>query len=224
MIDEDLKASEAEYPFETDPLHIFHSLFGRRRDIRLFDYLGRERLLRNFEQNSHDITGLLAETIFDDLYFSNLQALRLRLKSARVNPDVKYTVVTDPKRFIIADGTDKNLRKDERWSMNSASAPSSEGWISEFQENLLRVGGPVLAPDGERRGYLEVGFGLQSTQQVLDEEFRSGILVTGPVCLSAASWRSGSRPISPGPFIRSSTHPARSARETWRLVSHQEAR
>ena len=33
--------------------------------------------MRKFEQNSRHITGLLAATIFDDLYFSNLQALRL---------------------------------------------------------------------------------------------------------------------------------------------------
>jgi hypothetical protein len=50
-------------------------------------YLGRGRLLRAFEQNSRDITALLAETIFDDLYFSNLQSLRLRLKSARVDAE-----------------------------------------------------------------------------------------------------------------------------------------
>jgi Kef-type K+ transport system membrane component KefB len=40
-------------------------------------YIGHERLMRNFEENSRHITGLLAATIFDDLYFSNLQALRL---------------------------------------------------------------------------------------------------------------------------------------------------
>jgi hypothetical protein len=54
-------------------------------------YLDRARLLSAFEQSSREIAGLLAETIFDDLYFSNLQSLRMPLKSARVNPDVKYT-------------------------------------------------------------------------------------------------------------------------------------
>ena len=123
--------------------------------------------MRNFEQNSRDITGLLAETIFDDLYFSNLQALRLRLKGARINPDVDYTVVTDPEGSIIADGTDKNLRKDEKLIDDfSKRALRAKGWISEPQKNLLRMGGPVLAPDGERRGYLEVGFRLQATRQI----------------------------------------------------------
>ena len=136
--------------------------------------------MRNFEQNSRDITGLLAETIFDDLYFSNLQGLRLRLKGARINPDVDYTVVTDSEGSIIADGTDKNLRKDEKLIDDfSKRALRAKGWISEPQKNLLRMGGPVLAPDGERRGYLEVGFRLQATQQIFNEEIRSGILVTG---------------------------------------------
>ncbi len=142
-------------------------------------HLGRERLLNTFEQSSRDIAGLLAETIFDDLYFSNLQSLRLRLKSARVNPDVKYTIVTDPEGILIADGTDKNLRRDERLAdAFSKRGLSAKNWISEFHADFLKVGGPIMAPDGERQGYLEVGFGLQSTKQVLRDELRSGVLVT----------------------------------------------
>ena len=143
-------------------------------------YLGRERALNTFEQNSRDITGLLAETIFNDLYFSNLQSLRLRLKSARINPDVKYTIVTDSEGFIIADGTDKNLRQDEQLIDDfSKRGLRAKGWITDFQNDFLRVGGQVLAPDGEGRGYLEVGFGLQATRQVFKHELRSAVLITG---------------------------------------------
>jgi signal transduction histidine kinase len=143
------------------------------------NYLARTRLMETLEKNSRDITSLLAETIFDDLYFANLQSLRLRLKSARINPDVKYTIVTDPEGAIIADGTDKNLRQDEKLSDDfSARALQADRWISEIQNNLLKVGGPILAPDGEHRGYLEVGFGLEEAEQFLDQERRSDLVVT----------------------------------------------
>jgi signal transduction histidine kinase/HAMP domain-containing protein len=150
-------------------------------------HIGRERLMLNFEHNSRDITSLLAETIFDDLYFSNLQSLRLRLKSARINPAVNYTIVSDPDGTILADGTDKNLRQDEKITDDfSRRGLDANGWISEIQQKILRVGGPILAPDGERRGYLEVGFGLQATEQIFKDEIRSGLEVTAVGLLAGA--------------------------------------
>src|SRR6185369_6175507 len=100
-----------------------------------------QRILNNFEHNSRNITELLARTLFDDLYFSNLQRLRARLQDAHINPDVKSTVVTDPNGFIISDGTEANPHRDEPGTDPfSHRVLIAKSWIAELDNHALWVG------------------------------------------------------------------------------------
>ncbi|HWP56448.1 MAG TPA: ATP-binding protein [Candidatus Acidoferrales bacterium] len=149
--------------------------------------LGRDRLLRNFEHSSRDIVALIAKSIFNDLYFLNLHSLRARLQTAQVNPDITYTLVADAAGVILTDGTEQELKQDQKLTDGfSLRALRARGWISELQGNTLRVGGPILAPDGERRGYLEVGFGLSSMNEVFKDEIRPSLTVTGASLVAGA--------------------------------------
>jgi signal transduction histidine kinase/CheY-like chemotaxis protein/HAMP domain-containing protein/HPt (histidine-containing phosphotransfer) domain-containing protein len=146
-------------------------------------YLGRQRILADFRHDSQDIAALLAQTLFNDLYFLNAQSLRARLQDARINPNVKSTIVTDAKGMIIADGTEENPRRDEQLAdAFSLGVFAGRGWISEFDDDTLWVGGPVLVPDGRRLGHLIIGFTLESIEQDVRRELISNLNVTA-ICL-----------------------------------------
>ena len=141
--------------------------------------LNRQRILDNFEHNSRNTTELLSRTLFDDLYFLNMQRLRARLEDARINPDVNSTVVTDPNGFIISDGTQVNPHRDQPGTDPfSQRVLVTKSWIAEVDNHTLWVGGPILAPDGQRTGNLILGFSLNSIEQIVHHELMSGLTVT----------------------------------------------
>ena len=81
-------------------------------------YQGRERILTTFEKEALETTALISRNIADDLYFLNIHSLRRRLESARANPDISYTYVTDLEGVVLSDGTSGNtLRGQDRKSV-----------------------------------------------------------------------------------------------------------
>ncbi|MGH7845704.1 MAG: GAF domain-containing protein, partial [Candidatus Binatia bacterium] len=146
-------------------------------------YLGRERITNNFEREARAIAGSVAQHIVDDLYFLNLRSLRLHLETARTNRDLLYTVVTDSHGAVLSDGTEENVRRgDKLTDAFSTRSLQATGLITEFDKNLLKVGGPVLAPDGKVVGHLHFGFTLETTDQNVWYSIRASLLVTG-ICL-----------------------------------------
>ena len=146
-------------------------------------YLGRERILSNFEREARVITGSVAQNIVNDLYFLDLRSLRLHLETARTNRDLRYTFVTDSQGVILSDGTEENTRRDDKLTdAFSRRSLQASGWITEFDGNILKVGGPVLAPDGKPVGHLHFGFTLDTTDQNVWHSIRASLLVTG-ICL-----------------------------------------
>jgi len=107
-------------------------------------YQGRERILATFEKEAREITGLISGTIVDDLYVLDLRSLRHRLQSARINPDIRYTYVTDLEGLVLSDDTEENALRDQKLSDSfSQDILRSKGWISRVKGDLLKVGGPV---------------------------------------------------------------------------------
>ena len=148
---------------------------------------GHRQTLHNFERDSRTITELLARTLFDDLYFLNVQRLRARLQDARINPDVNSTVVTDRNGFIVSDGSEVNPHRDEPGTDPfSQRVLFAKGWISEFDNHILWVGGPILAPDGEHFGNLIVGYTLGSVEEIVSRELRSRPIVMA-ICLGVGA-------------------------------------
>jgi len=147
-------------------------------------YQGRQQILSDFERDAREITTLISTNIVDDLYFLNVHALRLRLESSRANPDIGYTYVTDPDGVVLTDGTRDNPLRDQKLTDDfSKTTLHSSGWISRLEAKLLKVGGPIFAPDGSHLGYLQVGFSLESVEQTVRESTRTSFYIT-LICLA----------------------------------------
>ncbi|MBI4489255.1 MAG: HAMP domain-containing protein [Deltaproteobacteria bacterium] len=148
-----------------------------------FIYQGRQRIFTTFEKDARDITAVISGTIVNDLYFLDLRSLRRRLESARVNPEISYTLVTDSEGVVLTDGTEENALRDQKLTDPfSQEILLSGGWISRVEGEMLKVGGPVLTPDGSLIGYLHVGFSLGEAYKTVRETTRTSLYIT-LVCL-----------------------------------------
>ncbi len=142
-------------------------------------YQGRERILAAYQQEARETAAFVADTIINDVYFLDLRSLRLRMVSTRVNPDIKYTYVTDVEGGVLTDGTEENrLREQKLTDPFSLDMLRSTTWISQIDGSLLKVGGPVLAPDGARIGYFQVGFSLDAPTHTGREATKTSLYVT----------------------------------------------
>ncbi len=165
-------------------------------------YQGRQQVLSTFEKDARGTTAAISEAIVNDLYFLDLRSLRHRLGSARVNPDIRYTYVTDLEGLVLSDGTGENPLKDQRLIDGfSQEIVLSKDWISRVEGDLLKVGGPVFLPDGTPLGHLHVGFSLGYAYQAVRDTTRTSLHIT-LICLGIGGFlafivaQSFSRPIS----------------------------
>lgn len=152
--------------------------------ISLFSiYQQRQRILELFEEDAIQTAALISGTIVNDLYFFNVSSLRVRLESARANPDIRFTYVTDLEGALLTDGTRENPQRGRRLTDGlSRQMPRSNQWLSAIEGETLRVAGPVFAPDRSRIGYLQVGFGLADADKVVREATTRSLFIT-VVCL-----------------------------------------
>jgi signal transduction histidine kinase len=146
-------------------------------------YQGRQRIFTTFEKDAREITAVISGTIVNDLYFLDLRSLRYRLEGARVNPEISYTLVTDSEGVVLTDGTGENALRDQKLTDPfSQEILLSGGWISRVEGEMLKVGGPVLTPDGSLIGYLHVGFSLGEAYKTVRETTGTSLYIT-LVCL-----------------------------------------
>ncbi len=130
-------------------------------------YLQQFREIRNTaERAATDVAALIAASAFDDLYRLDVSTrLREKLKATRANPDISYTLLIDSDGMVLSDGTSENPRRDQKLSDPfSALMMNSAEWVTHFEADLLKVGGPVVGPDKRRAGYLQIGFSLARMQ------------------------------------------------------------
>src|SRR5918994_3085473 len=120
------------------------------------------------ERAAKEVAALTAASVFDDIYRLDLSRLREKLKATRANSDITYTFVIDSDGVVLSDGTSENFRRDQKLSDPfSALMMNSAEWVTHVEEDLLKVGGPVLGPDKRRSGYLQIGFSLARMQDDL---------------------------------------------------------
>src|SRR5918994_6222861 len=106
-------------------------------------FLGQRRMLTAFEQNARRIAALMAGAVVNDIYFLDLDSLRRRLQSSRVNSDIMYTLIMDSEGAVLSDGTAANLLRGKKPTdpfINSLL--QANDWISAVEEGVLKVGGP----------------------------------------------------------------------------------
>jgi len=146
-------------------------------------YQGRQFIFTAFEKEARKVTALISESVMDELYFLDIRGLRRRLGSARVNPDISYTYVTDLDGLVLSDGSGGNPLRDEKLTdAFSRAMLHAEDWISRIEGETLKVGGPVYAPDSTRIGYLQVGFSLALVSQTFRSTTQTSLSIT-LICL-----------------------------------------
>ena len=91
--------------------------------------------------------------------------LRQQLKSARTNSDIAHIHLTEPTGgILIAEESDKaRLPESDAFQ---AKVLSIRQWKSSREENILRMGGPVLLPDSTIGGYLFFEFSLERIRRI----------------------------------------------------------
>jgi two-component system cell cycle sensor histidine kinase/response regulator CckA len=142
-------------------------------------FLGQRRMLTAFEQNARRIAALMAGAVVNDIYFLDLDSLRRRLQSARVNSDIMYTLIMDSKGAVLSDGISANVLSDKKPTDPFINRLlQANDWISEVEGELLKVAGPVFMPDRTRVGYISVGFSLQRINDMVHETTKSSLYLT----------------------------------------------
>ncbi|MFQ5841832.1 MAG: ATP-binding protein [Thermodesulfobacteriota bacterium] len=146
-------------------------------------YQGRQRIFTTFEKDAREITAIISKTLVNDLYFLDVHSLRLLLRNTRVNPDISHIYVADLEGLVLADGTSENPQRDQKLTDTfSEEILHSDDWISRVENGVLKVGGPILMIDGSRVGHLQVGFSLDTANQIIRDMTRTGLYVT-VICL-----------------------------------------
>src|SRR5918995_2037592 len=142
-------------------------------------FLGQRRMLTAFEQNARRIAALMAGAVVNDIYFLDLDLLRRRLQSSRVNSDIMYTLIMDSEGFVLSDGTSANVLRDQKPTDQFIDQLlQANDWISTVDGELLKVAGPVFMPDRNRVGYITMGFSLQRINDMVHETTKSSLYLT----------------------------------------------
>ncbi len=140
---------------------------------------GRELIVTNFERDARETAALIAGSVANDLYHLDVHSLRVRVESAVTNPDIRYIYVMDKEGVVLADNSNENALRNKKLSDNfSREMLLARNWISRLEAGRLIVGGPVLLPDGDEIGYLQIGYSLDLMSQIVRGTTRSTFQIT----------------------------------------------
>ncbi|MBI3058313.1 MAG: GAF domain-containing protein, partial [Deltaproteobacteria bacterium] len=144
-----------------------------------FIYQGRQRILETFKEDALQTTTLLSGTLINDLYFLDISSLRHRLRNARVNPDISHTYVMDSEGILLTDGTGQNPMGGQKLTDNlTRELLQSKGWVSQVEDEMFKVGLPLVTSDGVRIGHLQVGFSLDNAYRIVHVTTRASLYIT----------------------------------------------
>ncbi|MBI2351604.1 MAG: GAF domain-containing protein, partial [Deltaproteobacteria bacterium] len=144
-----------------------------------FIYQGRQRILETFKEGALQTTTLLSGTLINDLYFLDISSLRHRLRNARVNPDISRTYVMDSEGILLTDGTGQNPMGGQKLTDNlTRELLQSKGWVSQVEDEMFKVGLPLVTSDGVRIGHLQVGFSLDNAYRIVHVTTRASLYIT----------------------------------------------
>jgi len=143
----------------------------------------RKQILNTYDKECRQTTNLIAESILNDVYFLDLNSLRLRLQDTKINPDILHIRVADNQGDLLlewghAPGSEGSRISDEFGRrMLQASA-----WVTHVEGQQLKVGGPLKFPDGSIVGYLEIDYTLKRANEIIDYSTQLSALLS-LICL-----------------------------------------
>ncbi len=149
-------------------------------------YIQHQQILETFETECKKVTGVISEIIADNIYFLDVNSLISQLENVNVNPDIRHINVLDSDGILITDGVENyvisNKQLKDEFSLRMLS---SDNWIFEVEDEVLKVGGPVLMADGNSIGYLNINFSLSRPYHIIRDTTRS-IFYLSALCLFVA--------------------------------------
>ncbi len=139
----------------------------------------RQRTLAMFNERDLQIAFFISNSIKNNLYFLKVSSLRNQLLNAReINPEIENILVMDADGIVLSDSTYENQLRDQKLKDPfSTEVLQSDHWISSREQNVLKIGGPVLL-GGELIGYINVGFSLAQLSQDIRNSTMTSIWVS----------------------------------------------
>lgn len=130
----------------------------------------KKQILDTYEKECRQTTNLIAESILNDVYFLDMNALRQHLEDTKINPDITYIKVADVEGIILFEGSDSYIVPHQKISTEifGQKILKADEWISMTQDKLLKVGGPLKLSDGSKIGFIEIDYTLTRAQQIID--------------------------------------------------------
>lgn len=128
----------------------------------------RKQILNTYGKECRQTTNLIAETMLNDVYFLDMNSLRLRLQDTKINPDITQIRILDDQGIILLEGA-KNFTSPLQKISDSFGKKilQTHTWISEVENNLLKVGGPLKFPDGSTIGFLQIDYTLTRANEII---------------------------------------------------------
>ncbi len=140
---------------------------------------GRQQILLTFEKDARATADLIARTIANELFFLDVASVRMRLESSRANADIRYTIVTDAKGFVLTDGTDENRLGGQLLADSFVREMlRAEGTVVKAEGDIFKIGVPILMPNGSRIGYLLAGFSFIRADEIVRSATWTSIYIT----------------------------------------------
>jgi diguanylate cyclase (GGDEF)-like protein/PAS domain S-box-containing protein len=161
----------------------------------------RQMIFELFKKHSLEQADLIRDSLANSLYFLDIASLRNQLSHARVNHEIRQTYVTDTDGVVLTDGTVENSFRNQKLPDSSArKILLADQRISQLDGRILKVGGPVVAPDGHRIGHLYLEFSAEfiddiARQRVLAGSTATAIFLATGLLLAVIFAASFSRPI-----------------------------
>lgn len=153
--------------------------------IALFTiYKGREQLMVTFEEQSRGTAKALADGLVHDLHSRNQSALSDRAKLTLVSPSVYRIDIFNSAGKLLESADRSKIGRTDDEIVELPKARISRWWYSTFENEFLRVDGPVLIKNGGVVGYLSMVFSTQALHESMADIFRESAVVT-ILCLFA---------------------------------------
>jgi len=146
----------------------------------------RAQLMAGFNQKSQGIAQVVASELAREIYSRNRESLAERLKVTLAHPQVAYVNIFDGGGNLLFAADNRKKGNARNATVHLPSDALSGGWKSTFEENTLRVDGPVLADNTTPAGYLSIGFSTAELSEELARIITESVLVATLLLLCGA--------------------------------------
>jgi PAS domain S-box-containing protein len=138
---------------------------------------GREQLMVTFEEQSQGTAKAFADGLVHDLQARNQSALSDRAKLTLIYPSVYRIDIFDRSGNLLESADRSKIGRGDGETVELPTARISRWWYSTFENEFLRIDGPVLIKNGGVAGYLSMVFSTRALHESMADIFRESAAV-----------------------------------------------